>query len=66
MPRKNARGLQGNFPIPFFRVEGNTKRGQKKEENDLLCFRFPSAAPTGNGKAHEDHASRLFRSLFCF
>lgn len=40
-----------------------TQRGQeKRKENDLLCF--PSAAPTGNGKAHEDHFVSF--ALFCF
>jgi len=34
----------------------------KRKENDLLCF--PSAAPTGNGKAHEDHFVSF--ALFCF
>lgn len=63
MPRKNARGLQGNVPFkqPEYTKKNTTGPGKRKE-NDLLCF--PSAAPTGNGKAHEDHFVSF--ALFCF
>lgn len=69
MPRKNARGLQGNVP---FKQPEYTKKKQQGQENEkkTICYVFPAQRQQETEKHTKTILSLslcfVFSLLFCF